>query len=362
MGYAFTDLIAPAILFLHPGITREQFVDYLSKTHCSEFPPYEEKDPWDIHPNDKYPRYHGGLEELAEILFLKKTRKYKEFQEPRTDENGLRVCAPVKSNYNQGVFQEFRPNIRVHIKNILEKPKRVTEYSFEKLKDGDFWSDVYGFSSAKVLKIFSERELKNKEPHSEESFPDEDCDPKWQYDMEISEISSEWHQESFETLERLYRAWPQFHPNFIFDWSQQKGVIYSGLFGKNNWLWKMIGGKYFLDEETFNKIPATMYRDDDRREGYPLLGYVDLIMTAEAIKNKAWKLLSYRGQVHTEQFLRDFPNSLKQYKNAVEIAHLSLAAKSVGMSNSDFLRMRALWQPHKLSRSKRNPYKPKTLS
>lgn len=72
------------------------------------------------------------------------------------------------------------------------------------------------------------------------------------------------------------------------------------------------------------------------------LGYTDLILTKEAIKHKAWKLLSYKGRGHLQDFLRDFPDARVEYERAVFDSHTSLSAKLQGLSVSDFLRFRML--------------------
>jgi hypothetical protein len=72
------------------------------------------------------------------------------------------------------------------------------------------------------------------------------------------------------------------------------------------------------------------------------LGYTDLILTAEAIRHNAWKLLSYKGRMYLQDFLQDFPDSRAEYNHAVWDSHTSLSAKLQGMSISDFLRFRML--------------------
>lgn len=63
-------------------------------------------------------------------------------------------------------------------------------------------------------------------------------------------------------------------------------------------------------------------------------------MTSEAIKYRAWKLLSYKGLQHFPQFLEDFPEVVAEYGIAIWDSHTSLSAKIQGLSISDFLRFR----------------------
>lgn len=71
MGYPYHKLIAPAILFKNPGITREEFVEILDQTHSPLFREYAEEEPWDYY-DEKFEdeRYHSGLEGLAQFLGL----------------------------------------------------------------------------------------------------------------------------------------------------------------------------------------------------------------------------------------------------------------------------------------------------
>ena len=100
-------------------------------------------------------------------------------------------------------------------------------------------------------------------------------------------------------------------------------------------LWLKRNDRYYLDPETFDRIPASLFCDSI--ESY---GYVDLILTVAAIKHKAWKLLSRRGLDHRDAFLRDFPDAREVYERAVWDSHTSLSAKARGMTVNEMLRMR----------------------
>jgi len=123
----------------------------------------------------------------------------------------------------------------------------------------------------------------------------------------------------------------------MYDFSQPEGHFSVG-WGWKNFLWRLEDGKYYLDEETFNRIPAGFFQRD--RKGELSYGYTDLILTAEAIKHEAWKLLSYRGLDHLGYFMKDFPDSKQRYEQAVWDSHTSLAAKNRGMTVTELLRLR----------------------
>ncbi|MFH1211919.1 MAG: hypothetical protein V1659_03230, partial [Candidatus Woesearchaeota archaeon] len=101
-------------------------------------------------------------------------------------------------------------------------------------------------------------------------------------------------------------------------------------------LWSMRENRYYFDERTFDLIPASI-RSKNRH-----YGYTDLVLTREALRHRAWKLLSYKGLCHIDQFLRDFPDARLQYERAVWDSHTSLFAKGAGMTVFELLRMRLL--------------------
>jgi hypothetical protein len=126
--------------------------------------------------------------------------------------------------------------------------------------------------------------------------------------------------ENFYSEEELYRVWPILKPEIMYDFSQEKGefCVTRG----SGFLWKNINGRYYFDEETFNHIPSSFFCSRN-------YGYVDLVLTREAIKHQAWKLFSVGGQKHYDDFLTDFPESMKEYEKAVWDSHTSIYAKNM---------------------------------
>ena len=107
-----------------------------------------------------------------------------------------------------------------------------------------------------------------------------------------------------------------------------------GIGTEGKFFWRIEEGRYFLDGKTFDRITAGLTSVQ--------YGYTDLILTAEAIKHGAWKLLSRRGLKHIPDFLRDFPDSRERYRRAIWDSHTSLYAKRKGMTVNEFLRMRRI--------------------
>ncbi|MDP3986792.1 MAG: hypothetical protein Q8P81_01045 [Nanoarchaeota archaeon] len=343
MGYAYNELIAPAVLYRNPGITREEFVEILDGTHTSWHYEYAPEQAWDYYnPGFEKDIYHEGLSGLARILRLDETERFCEYQESRVDENGLLVRAPYVVPVSfLGADHKFE--VIVHERNVIGKPKVIkNEYSFEKLRQGDVWKEHFmGEECGLVASIIREQFIGQENPGDSRDFPGEQ-DPQYQYDLIINPIKSVWKKYKYKSEARLYRSWPTFHPDNVFDWNAVSGSFYGGFyFDINNFRWRKKDGKYFLEESTFDRIPASVNSGDGME-----LGYTDLILTAEAIKHNAWKLLSYRGGIHIQDFLRDFPDSREEYERAVWDSHVSLSAKSQGVNISDLLRLRMLGEGH----------------
>jgi len=331
MGYAYDELIAPAVLFDNPGLTRERFVELLDQTHSSSFNEYALDYPWGQYSQDALDAYHEGIEGLADILGIEYSQNYKDFNTPREDENGLGIEPPFLFHLDEEEHKKLNKKlgVQVHLENIIEAEKVVQESSFVKLKAGDIWEDIMDTGEiGLVTEIINEKYQKDEDEFSP--------GPEYVYNMKIKPIKMTGRSELFESQEELYKKWPQFHHDNKYDWSQNEGKFRTIIRNKNCFYWINKNGKYYIDEKSFEIMPAS-----SRTSGW-VLGYTDLILTAEAVKKKAWKLISYRGLKHLDQFLKDFPDSRLRYERAVWDSHTSLGAKHIGMTVSEFLRFRLL--------------------
>ena len=123
----------------------------------------------------------------------------------------------------------------------------------------------------------------------------------------------------------------------MYDFSQTEGELNCS-YRFEKFKWKKVNDEYFLDWETFRDIPGTSVGDDGRPN--PLtLTYTGLILTAEAIRHRAWKLLSAYGLAYLDDFLTTFPDSKRRDDLAVEDAfgpHLAL--KEGDITPEEFVR------------------------
>ena len=331
MGFPYHELVPPAILLDNPGIDRRTFTTLLNRIKANWMIEYERKDPWNSGARSVN-EFHSGLEGLARVLRLEETEKYKQFRTPTYDANHIAIHPPqlIPIKEESGLFPDFKFEVRTHKENLLGNPERTEECSWVRLEEGDLWEDLYGFHGAIVTKIYSEKLPENK-PSKKREDEENPENRIYHYDMEVRHINQKWENFVFSSEKEVYSKFPLFSPKKRFEWNQQRGKFYCLM--SNDFRWLMEDGKYYLDPETFNRIGEGFSRTF---EG----GYHDLILTAEAIKQKAWKVLSYKGLKHLPQFLQDFPESRARYEKAVWDSQTSLYAKQKEMTVSDFLRWR----------------------
>ena len=333
MGYADGDLILPAILYMNPGKTREEISELMDRVKASPVYTFKDYDPWGIYEGGDFD-LHRGLEGLASLLWLGKSKEFKRFTGPKKDENGLEIEPPEYTIE----YDTLEARIIVHEGNIIKKPKRIEGHSDCKLKIGDVFKEVYHYpvgDEGIVTRIYSE-ECDTSDNNGFNGMP------LYTYDMKIKPIIREYRVEKFNSREELWEKWPQLHPNNRFDWSKERGHFGSvgdGMF-LHAFSWRMKNERYYLDEKSFNIMPASIRCEDPPSVFDNSWGYTDLIITIEAIKNKAWKLFSYVGRKFNSDLLRDFPSAKKAYGKAVWDSHTSLYAKQNNMSILDFLRYR----------------------
>ena len=228
MGYACNDLIAPAVLYLNPKITRNEFSNLLDQTHSSCFKEYSPEEVWDSYnPRFDDQKFKGGLEGLASILYLEENCQFRENMEPRIDENGL-IIEPLLFLPLPEENGKQRYVINLHQGNKLLPINKVREYSWEKLGIGDIWTEVQlGYTKGRVVRVLNE------------TYIDEEGGPQYEYEMEIQIIEPEIKEKIFETKEEVYKAYPIFNPINRFNWSQNSGSFGSqdSMKGLNKFHW-----------------------------------------------------------------------------------------------------------------------------
>jgi hypothetical protein len=325
MGYPYSELVPAAILLKNPGITKKQFAELLERTIVADLREFSEVDTWNSG-LISIPK-GAGLYKLARNLRLNHRDEFKSWINSKKKDvgHGLILSPPdiqewdlsVTSYIDEGFGDELeieewfddRVTLDHLILGLTHEPETIFS---ENLGE-------YGI----VTKVLGQRVEKCSSG-----------DSMVYYRIKFRPSISSWKEEKFSSVDELARKWPQFHPEFMYDFSQRSGT-FNVEFDEDSFVWKMDNDRYYLDKESFNRMPSGYFSTHPSR-----FGYVDLVLTAEAIRNKAWKLLSRCGLNHLDQFLEDFPDSRKRYEAATWDSFTSLYAKKNQLTYTDFLRTR----------------------
>lgn len=350
MGFVFDELIHAAVLFNNPGITKEEFVKILSvvKISTSTYSKYAR---WSAHSRHatehKFGRDLMSYYSLAKYLSLPVTEQFKKFQQTQRDNNNLWVYAP---HLDYWYYAKPELTLKVHHENELKTPKIITDFSYDELRACDYhrqqpeqvhiWHSAFTDQPIGIVtKIIKKTEFPYPSLEQYELIESEKdffaCDPPdFLYSCRVIPFRLKDEIKEFNRLEDVVNIFPQFHPHYRYNWDTKAGKFYG--WGIQLFSWKQEKGRYYIDEKTFNSIPAS-FRCPHSEFSF---GYTDLILTAEAIKKKAWKLFSYGGTMHTDNFLSKNPDSQERFEKAIHDSHTSLFAKQRDMTITEFLRMR----------------------
>jgi len=155
------------------------------------------------------------------------------------------------------------------------------------------------------------------------------------------ELSQRFRVNEFRTLSELLEHFPKYDPSALFDFSQDSGELYArapykiprDLKPGIKWLRK--GDKYYLDIDDIFK------RDLEDP-------YSSIILTAEAIKKKAWPCFYWCHGDEKEprdfQFQLDSPSSLKRRSREIYNWRLAKQAVRNNLTNTEWMRVRIFAQ------------------
>jgi len=324
MGYYYSELVPPAILFDNPGITASKFSDSLLRGNIASGSLYA------IEPAYTLPR----------VLGLPTQESFSRFQQSKIDEQGILLAPPIAF-----LFEPF--TVRAHIKNELLPPKIHENIELEEIEDSQLThlnGDGYWHSDSMCLvnRILSKtkRKLPSDHPFYASIGLDRRCEIL-KYKFICQEIKEVVEEQIFDSENELFEKWPQFKPENRFDFSIQNGVFSSVNILGDNFRWKQINGRYYFDEISFDLMPAGGY--DVRGQG---VGYTDLVLTSEIIKYTRVDLLGYnardgKDEKRIQMFIENLPEDSKErIKKSIRDSHLSISAKNRGLTTFDLIHLR----------------------
>ena len=324
MGDSYVELVPAAILLDNPGLTREQFSKRLfDLRHLGLV------------------GHNKGLHGLAEILKLNYTEKYLNFKRSeinKYDNQGLRLSelffyATASSDRvnkwnNHMDLKHIQYRVKQHLENILGEEKKIIDSTLIPVKENGIFRPIHG-SRGLVIKIIDFKEEGDFDGH-----------PLYKAELIVRPIREIGKTHTFYSINTLSKDFPMFHPDFMFDFSQSEGIISTGAY-QSRCFWIKKNNKYYLDKnKTFDNIPVkaegAMYNESNPRK----LGYTDLILTAEGIKQNYTPLISSLGgpKDNKNPLLEKSPESLARFTHAVWEGYVSMFGKSVGLTNTELLR------------------------
>ena len=327
MGFPNIYHIAPAILYMNPGITRDEYLTLLDKTHGSSwtyhFGDGSEKVPLTYYDPTQEDSLFHSLSGLASLLELGYSEEYNAFREKKFDTNGLPIepmffypDSPEKGQYT--VF--------IHEKNKLDTEKQITFFGARRIKPG--YIDSFRDETGKTLKNALMHNMMGdmtrddsvlayiKEIHSqkfaglEEENEFSDKIAFYKYVASILPFEKIQRKEVYDSKEDMLKNWPICTSERMYAWDKERGGFMDFVNRLQGFEWYKKDGKYYLDDCLLDKISASSYRQ--------------LVLTAEAIQVGAWKPLSYAGYAWWGQFLKEYPDAKKSFKIAGYFSQHSL--------------------------------------
>lgn len=166
---------------------------------------------------------------------------------------------------------------------------------------------------------------------------------KWEISYKVDTSVDELQTNVFYSLPLLLEKYPYFDPDFMYDWNKSGDIFWAppemwSHNRKKGLRWKQENGRYYLDIENLPGISQEISPTESQS------GYTDLIVSAEALRLKAWKMFAFHGyeRDRTEIFLETFPDAARAHALAVWNAYTFEHARKKGMTTNEILRFRIL--------------------
>jgi len=350
MGITAFELIPVTILFDNPGITREEFSEILNTFDgpwrgmffCGDMNIAEIKASRHQKPSFDS-SYLQGIYGLARILNLPYRKEHISFLKGHKKiVNDVELFEPrfeIKTHSKElGIVNEYDILFNTDIE--LEPESKIEIRLHKLVSEGETIQDDYACDNL-VKKIVS---YTNKPMSEEEFLLNSEHDP-WdgphQYVLSTCKVGYCTKKYVTASLDELLRDHPEFSPDAMYNFDMDRGVFDLGLKYKKNFFWKKVGDKYYIDEKTFDNIPAGYSKN------IPSFGYTDIILTSEAVRTGSWDVFTFRGggnipYKEINNMLSTHPESYEQYAKAVWDSHTSLFAKSKRFTHTELLRWRLL--------------------
>jgi hypothetical protein len=343
MGSPCDYLIPAAILYRNSqGLTAEEFITQLKKIGGR-------KEKYSLDHSDYF---QNKFYSLAWILDLKKSLEYIEKQKAEFDRE--------LNYYKKKEIMLFKGHYspKEEVKIIRESRKALGEFISDEVIScflGNKGYEKGDYIDTKYLTIPEEYDAPNidiqaediLETKTEEDFAD-DFENLTEQKIKVKAVEVKIQEEKFSSINKLIKKYPEYSAERMYDFSQEEGFLFpSGTREDKTFKWIRNKGRYFLNLKWVKEHISlqSYYTNKDcnwihEKEEGQKFSLTDLVLTAEAIRRKDWKILEYNGfyKKDVAEWIYSDSKTIKEYEKAVFDTEMSAWARKENWTNLEFLR------------------------
>lgn len=315
MGYAFYQLVPAAIMYDHPGCTNEELAQLFMQTnmHTGEIPLYRLIDQSWRH----------------ELKFKSVSKESDEDEKRVFHQNPFKPLVVKSRDPLERTQKEKRAFISAH--NLRRWDNTGKDLFTEGHHATNFHCGIYG--------VGEELNLPKRRYNGWLHFA---YASNFLKERRVKAAYEDWDNGTtifFPNLTSLEEH-TRLSPYHLFDFSQTEGSFRDLHRADQLYRWTCKNGKYYFEFERMrDTVDVTSFSESIRRYREPC-SYTDFIVTFEAVRKKAWKMLSYCGLQHRDNFFKKWSDAQRIYERALWNSFTSLAAKTQKMTHTEFMRMR----------------------
>ncbi|GEM_PF-5425811 len=354
MGAPNDQYIVAATLFDHPGISLPDLVERLNKVEAGNYPSSGGFPMWRSIPGIAIGRgrFHTGILGVSKYLLRLSRGDEREFNDwcenlglPRLEitprkERGIWIPPAHIVNLPNGSSRGRRKIETVYSSKPFKEGEEINLFNSPHERrvletvEGNIFEETLKQSRWKVLEIKSCNQLTKEEAEKLNLAKGQKQPLKYQ--LVIREIIPKGKRFEFDTLEDLVRAFPEYSPEKLFDYSQEHGYLetyHSSCLGspRVSDSWIMRNGGYYLN--------LTKMIEEGREQDF-----TSMVLTAEAIRKGEWEVLEYCSGEERPGVVADFlvrnPDSNRRHKDAIIYFRSAYDALKRGLTNIEWLRER----------------------
>ena len=347
MGNVNTRWVPAAILYMNPGINKDEFVELLNEVRVG-LPTNWNRDWQDCGPI-KYEDsiFHKGVYEVGEILSLQKKKFTTGYNLTKDDINDMKDNLPgvcVIPNKSEEIW------LPPKYKTIQEAAFAPTEYEEE--KEITFYHEP---ELGDMLSCPDPEKPYSSKPYgrigkilSLQQYSEENKQIYYKAKIVINVGSVEvFSENNYDSLDELIEEEPGLSPDECYDWSPENGDLRATWRDDLGGKWTRKGEQYYLDESYFFDVGEAYGNTEEekakflkRRKKGLEKNFSDMVVTSEAIRQKAWNIFGFYGYAHTQRFLVEHPDSWRRHNHELAEYYWAVWARDNNKTIREFMEAR----------------------